>query len=373
MRQNMKKSRRCNAQNEKRHFMVKTRSNIAIYIKICLYRFKGSPMEELLAGLKAIAETTRIRILFVLSHGELNVSELTFVLGQSQPRVSRHLKLMVEAGLLTRHKEGNWVLFRLRSEGLGGALARALVDMLPGKDADLSEDLARLAEVRRQREAMAQAYFSANASQWSELRSLHVDESNVEAAMLQLLDNKPFSNLVDLGTGTGRVLELFSGTTKTLIGIDGSRDMLAIARTNLERHGLRQAQLRQADIYALPLADESADLVTIHQVLHFLDEPLRALTEARRILQTNGRLLIVDFAPHDLEELRENHAHRRLGISSEQMTSWFGRAGLKLEKHHVLDPPWLKDRKGLTVSLWLASPIASLSASPSSKRAIAHQ
>ena len=311
-------------------------------------------MDELLAGLKAIAETTRIRILFVLSHGELNVTELTHILGQSQPRVSRHLKLMAEAGLLSRNKEGNWVLFRLRNEGLGGALARALVDMLPGSDAILTGDLARLDEVRRQREERAQAYFSANAEHWSNLRSLHVDEASVETAMQDLAGARGINTLVDLGTGTGRVLELFGPLAQELYGIDASREMLAIARSNLEKHGFRQAQLRQADIYALPLADGMADLVTIHQVLHFLDEPQRAIQEARRILRTGGKLLIVDFAPHDLDELREHHAHRRLGISAEQMTAWLKRASLKLTRHVVLDPPWLKSRKGLTVSLWLA-------------------
>lgn len=324
-------------------------------------------MDELLAGLKAIAETTRIRILFVLSHGELNVSELTYVLGQSQPRVSRHLKLMAEAGLLSRYKEGNWVLFRLRSEGVGGALARSLVDMLPGKDAVLSGDLSRLEEVRRQREEKAQAYFSANAAYWSSLRSLHVDEANVEQAMKQLVGAQGFDTLVDLGTGTGRVLELFGTVARDLHGIDASREMLAIARANLEKHGFRRAELRQSDIYALPLADAMADLVTIHQVLHFLDEPQRALLEARRILRPNGKLLIVDFAPHDLEELREDHAHRRLGISTEQMTAWFTRANLQLTRHMVLDPPWLKSRKGLTVSLWLAQPLSVLKPASSLK------
>lgn len=326
-------------------------------------------MEELLASLKAAAESTRIRIMFILSHGELNVSELTYVLGQSQPRVSRHLKLMAEAGLLSRHKEGNWVLFRLRNEGLGGALARALVDMLTLKDSLLSGDLSRLEEVKRQREEKAAAYFSANAASWSELRSLHVNEENVEHAMQQLIGGSPFETLVDLGTGTGRVLELFSSQAKLILGIDTSRDMLAIARASLEKHGLRP-ELRQSDIYALPLADASADVVTVHQVLHFLDEPQKALLEARRILKPEGKLLVVDFAPHELEELREDHAHRRLGISAEQMTAWFNRANLVMERHEVLDPPWLKDRKGLTVSLWLARPAPSHSHNTSKAKAM---
>jgi ubiquinone/menaquinone biosynthesis C-methylase UbiE len=313
-------------------------------------------MDELLAGLKAVAETTRIRILFVLSHGEMNVTELTYVLGQSQPRVSRHLKLMAESGLISRHKEGNWVLFRLREEGRSGALARALVEMLPGKDQLLSGDLSRLEEIRRQRHEAAATYFSANANDWEKLRSLHVREGDVESAMLAVLGSGTYENVVDLGTGTGRVLELLNAKAAHLFGIDTSREMLALARANLERLNLRHAQVRQSDIYALPFGDGFADLVVIHQVLHFLDEPQRALLEARRILSVHGQILIVDFAPHDLEELRTEHAHRRLGISSEQMVSWLARTGLELARHEVLPPPWLKSREGLTVSIWLAKP-----------------
>ena len=313
-------------------------------------------MEDLLAGLKAVAEITRIRILFVLSHGELNVTELTYILGQSQPRVSRHLKLMAEAGLVMRHKEGNWVLFRLREEGLSGALGRSIVDMLPSKDAILTGDLARLEQVKTQRAQQAAAYFAANAANWQKLRSLHVHEQDVEAAILALAGKKKINALVDLGTGTGRILELFSDVAANLIGLDLSREMLAIARANLEKNNLRHAQLRQADIYALPLADATADLVTIHQVLHFLDEPQRALAEARRIVAPNGRVIIVDFAPHHVEELREQHAHRRLGISHEQMQVWLARTNFTLKRHDLLPPPWPKAQNGLTVSVWLVEP-----------------
>jgi ubiquinone/menaquinone biosynthesis C-methylase UbiE len=312
-------------------------------------------MDELLAGLKAVAETTRLRVLFALSHGELNVSELTHVLQQSQPRVSRHLRLMAEAGLISRHKEGNWVLFRLREEGRSGALAKSLVNLLPSGDSLLVSDFTRLEDVRRQRSETASAYFNASAPNWATLRSLHVLESDVETAMLSLLGGEKFKSIVDLGTGTGRVLELLSSSALNLYGLDTNREMLAIARANIERLNLRNAQVRQADIYTLPFADGFADLVTIHQVLHFLDDPQRALLEARRILSPQGRMVIVDFAPHDLEELRTSHAHRRLGISSEHMMTWLNRAGLEVVKHEVLPPPWLKSRKGLTVSVWLAA------------------
>jgi len=190
-------------------------------------------MDELLVGLRAIAESTRVRILFILSHGEFNVSELTQILGQSQPRVSRHLKLMVEAGMVSRHKEGNWVLFRLREEGLGGALSRAIVDMLPAYDSALTRDLARLESIRTQRAELAASYFSNNAANWEKLRSLHIREEDVEEAMQAILGKARVKTLVDLGTGTGRVLELFAPQADQAIGIDSSREMLAIARSNL--------------------------------------------------------------------------------------------------------------------------------------------
>jgi len=311
-------------------------------------------LDDLLAALKAVAEITRLRILAVLSQAELNVKEITFVLGQSQPRVSRHLKLMAEAGLIDRHKEGNWVLFRLSEKGQGAALAQALVGMLPGADQILRDDAARLDEVRRQRQDIASDYFKANASNWAKLRSLHVREQDVEQATMAAIGPAKIDSVVDLGTGTGRMLELLSPQSRQLVGIDSSREMLAFARANIEKLGLKNAQLRHGDIYALPIADGFADLVCLHQVLHFLDDPQRAIQEARRIMAPGARLVIVDFAPHDLEELREDHAHRRLGFSDEQIQSFLARAGLKLEKHQLMPPPRSLNKQGLTVSFWLA-------------------
>jgi ubiquinone/menaquinone biosynthesis C-methylase UbiE/DNA-binding transcriptional ArsR family regulator len=328
-------------------------------------------MEELLAGLRAAAEATRVRILFILSHGEANVSELTQILGQSQPRVSRHLKLMAEAGLITRHKEGNWVLFRLREEDMGGALARAIVDLLPGADAVLAGDLARLDEIRARRAEAAASYFRDNAARWEQLRSLHVREEDVEQAMLRLAGRARIRLHVDLGTGTGAILRRFASQAQQSIGIDSSRDMLAIARANLEAAGIRSAQVRHGEIYALPFPDAFSDFITIHQVLHVLEDPARALAEAARILEPGGRLLIVDFAPHDLDELRTAHAHRRLGIPAEQMSQWLARASLNLVQHDVLPPPWRSHGPGLTVSLWLAA-VPAAAGQPSTSQTLDH-
>ena len=311
-------------------------------------------MEELLTGLRAAAEGTRVRILFALSHGEFNVSELTQILGQSQPRVSRHLKLMTEAGLITRHKEGNWVLFRLRDAGTGGALSRAIIELLPRTHPELASDLMRLGEARAKRAEIASRYFRDNAARWEELRSLHVREEDVEEGMLRLAGPEPCRLHVDLGTGTGSVLRYFAPLAAQSIGIDQSLDMLAMARVNLAKAGLGNVQIRHGDIYALPFSDGYADFITIHQVLHYLDDPARALDEAARILAPGGRLLVADFAPHEMEQLRDSHAHRRLGIAAEHMAAWLQRAGMKLLQHDVLPPPWRKGDTGLTVSLWLA-------------------
>jgi ubiquinone/menaquinone biosynthesis C-methylase UbiE len=309
---------------------------------------------ELVGGLRAIGEITRLRLVSVLSHGELNVSELTQVLGQSQPRISRHLKLMSDAGLLDRHKEGSWVVFRIKEHGRGGELARAILALLPGDDPVLAGDRMRLGRVLETRRRLAMAYFSANAAQWDYIRSLHVAEEEVEAAMARLIGLEAVDFYLDLGTGTGRILELFAPLAARAIGIDQSREVLAIARAKLDAQRLTRVQVRQGDMLALPYGDGTADLVTIHQVLHFLDEPARALHEAARLLKPGGRLLIADFAPHDLEFLRTEHAHRRLGIAPKAMATWLERAGLELVAHQSLEPPKARRDSGLTVSLWLA-------------------
>lgn len=308
-------------------------------------------MDELLSSMRAIAEITRLRLLFVLSHGEFNVSELTQILGQSQPRISRHLKLMVEAGLLSRYKEGSWVLFRLNETDRGGALARAVVELLPAADSLLVSDIARLEAVRRQRKEAAEAYFRANAANWETLRKLHVDEKEVEQAMHELAGPGRIDTLLDLGTGTARILQLFADQAKQGIGIDQNREMLATARLAIERMGLRHIQVRQGDIYALPFPNSFADFVTIHQVLHYLDEPARVIIEAARVLKPGGRLMIVDFAPHELEHLRTQHAHRRLGIAGSMMSDWLAEAGLTSLRMSTLPPA---HEAGLTVSIWLA-------------------
>jgi ubiquinone/menaquinone biosynthesis C-methylase UbiE/DNA-binding transcriptional ArsR family regulator len=310
-------------------------------------------LEPALAALNAAAEETRLRMLKLLAESELTVTEIVAILGQSQPRVSRHLKLLVEAGLVERRREGAWAFFRLAPPGAAGELARNIVAWLDSSDSLLAGDRSRLAEVRQARAENAARYFAAHAREWDAIRSLHVPEAQVEEAIREAVGDRPVRCVLDLGAGTGRMLQLFAPMADRAIGVDLSSAMLAVARGRLEETQWRNVTLRQGDIYALPVERNSCDLVILHQVLHYLDDPARALREAARVLAPGGRLLVVDFAPHNEEILRDKHAHRRLGFSREEVETLLVQAGLTPTLHREL-APHAKGGEKLTVSLWLA-------------------
>lgn len=306
-------------------------------------------MDQMLERLRAAAEPTRLRLLALCAESELTVSDLTQILGQSQPRVSRHLKLLCDAGLLERFREGTWAFFRLAQQGDGAETARWLVEQLDIEDPVLGLDRTRLGSIRSARAEAASRYFDSAARDWGRIRSLHVDDSIVEQAILQKVGIDAIRDYLDIGTGTGRLLEVIGPHVERGVGIDLSREMLAVARANLESAGLKNCSVRQADLYQLPLASESFDAVTLHQVLHYLDNPAQAIIEATRTLRPAGRLLVVDFAPHDLEELREQHAHRRLGFSEAEVAEWCRAAGLiPGEATHLVG-------ERLTVTIWAAA------------------
>ncbi|KWT66813.1 Transcriptional regulator, ArsR family [Hyphomicrobium sulfonivorans] len=310
--------------------------------------------DDIVTALKAAAEPTRLRILMLLMAGELSVKDLTVILGQSQPRISRHLKLLAEAGLVERFREGSWAYFHVSDRSAGGKLAMDILSLVDPDDRGMARDRERAEALKREREASAQSYFQAHAADWDRIRALHVAERDVEAAIADALGAGPFSLLVDLGTGTGRVLELLSDRYDRGIGFDVNNAMLAYARSKLSGISLGRAQVRHGDLYALNLADGAADAVVMHQVLHFLSDPLQAIREAARVLAPGGRLLIVDFAPHDLEFLRDEYAHDRLGFPAGQVAAWMRDAGLSPQKQLDLAPTAAAGPEALTVSLWLA-------------------
>jgi ubiquinone/menaquinone biosynthesis C-methylase UbiE len=318
----------------------------------------------LTASLKAAGEATRLRILALLAEAELTVSDLTEILRQSQPRLSRHLRLLAEAGLVERFREGSWAFFRLGERDGASDLARLLIGRLNTDDPVVARDRERLAAVRAARAAAAQAYFRRHAAQWDRIRRLHVADSAVEDAIRTALADKPIRSLLDLGTGTGRMLELFGPDIERGLGLDLSLDMLALARARLDRAGLKHCSVRHGDIYDLALPLDSFDVVIIHQVLHFLDDSARVIAEAARVLRPGGRLLVVDFAPHDLEFLREEHAHRRLGFAAETVTQWLEAAGLDVLGQQTLPP---EPQGKIAVSLWLARDPRIVLAAPASR------
>lgn len=298
--------------------------------------------------LRAAGEPTRLRILALLAAEELSVLELCRILDQSQPRVSRHLKLLSEARLVERFPDGAWVFYRLAAGGAGRELVERALGLVDRADAVIRRDAERLTAIHAERAEEAAEYFARNAARWDEIRSFHVAEDEVEKAIVKAAGKETVERLVDLGAGTGRMLTLLGGRAGSCLGLDLSQQMLNIARSHTQGAGLN-AELRHGDIFATRLPDGCADLVTVHQVLHYLSDPAAAVGEAARLVAPGGRLLIVDFAPHALEVLREQHQHRRLGFSDEEMLRWLSAAGLEGEVSETLPPT---NGEGLTVKIW---------------------
>ena len=311
--------------------------------------------DQAVAVLRAAAEPTRLRILALLAREELAVLELSRILGQSQPRVSRHLKLLADAGVVERFPDGAWVFYRLSADAPSRALVDQALALIAAEDATLAADARRLEGVGAERGAEAAAYFAVNAERWDEMRSLHTAEAAVESAILEAVGEGPYQRLVDLGSGTGRMLTLLGTRAKTAIGLDLSRQMLNIARGHVADAGLTACELRHGDILGTRLAGGCADLVVVHQVLHYLADPAAAVAEAARLVAPEGRLLIVDFAPHDIEFLRAEHRHRRLGFSDAEMDRWLSAAGLSAIETRAMPPV---AEGGLTVKIWSATRVA---------------
>jgi len=325
--------------------------NASRYLYIVIDQTAG-PIDDLLEQLKAVAEPTRLRIVAALESCELTVSEICSVLGQTQPRVSRHLRLLTDAGLLRRQAEGTNAYYGLRRSS---ALLAAIAPLIDRNDPLLQRDQERLDAVRQTREVRAAKYFEEVAEDWDQLREAHAPTSDVEAAMLAAVPTPFVDRILDIGTGTGRMLEVFADRTARGIGVDRSRQMLSVARARLDDDRLSHCSVRLADIFDLDIADDSQDVVILHHVLHYMSEPAQALEVASRRLAPGGTLLVVDFAAHELELLRSKHAHYHLGFSDADVSRWCSDLGLsRVEAQHFPPPPDAGDNE-LLVTLWTAT------------------
>ncbi|MFN3452004.1 MAG: ArsR/SmtB family transcription factor [Sphingorhabdus sp.] len=297
-------------------------------------------MINLLNIMRALADPTRLRIVSLVLRLELSVGELVQILDQSQPRVSRHIRILDEAALLERRKEGSWVFLRP-----GAVLEDVRLTSLL-KEADVTQakafqkDLARLDEVRNARTNMAATYFAAHAEEWDFLRSLHVADSEVEAKIAQILHSAPLGSVLDVGTGTGRIVELFAASASRFVALDNSPEMLRLARAKIANFSAdiaSKVEIKLGDFNMLPVGDGEFDTVIFHQVLHYAQDPEAVIAEAIRTVAADGRLVIVDFAAHDHEELRTVHAHARLGFTDDFMRNAFAAHGLQMVHQVALE------------------------------------
>ncbi|MEM9740096.1 MAG: metalloregulator ArsR/SmtB family transcription factor [Pseudomonadota bacterium] len=310
-------------------------------------------LDDVVQRFRAAAEPTRLRILALLSHGDLAVGEMVNVLGLSQPRLSHQLKILANAGLVSRLPEGSWVFYRAARRGACAEviqLALAQADLSRG---DFARDANQLSAIQSRRASDAARYFDSMAETWDTVRGLHFSNQAIEDALLAAVGPGPFRQAIDVGTGTGRILTLLSPRADRVEGLDLSHQMLTVARDNLQRQGTTNASVRYGDACAMPFEDGAADLMVLHQLLHFIDQPDRVLQEVRRVLAPGGTLAIVDFAPHTVEFLRSEHGHRRLGIADSALAEWAAGTGMVPEPVRRFNPP--DDRpNGLAVCIWIA-------------------
>lgn len=317
-------------------------------------------MDHSLAMLRAAAESTRLRILALVRWRDLSVGELVQILDQSQPRLSHHLKILTQAGLVERLPEGAWVFYRAVSSGPAAQYLTAVFDLVDEKSQQFTDDRLKLAAITEQRATFAEAYFEEIADDWDTIRDLHSPNIAIEKAIRNLVGLGPFEKVIDFGTGTGRMLTLLADRAISAEGIDLSHQMLTVARANLAKAELSNCRVRKGDVLNTPFEDRSADLVIVHQVLHYLDDPSPVISEAARVLKPGGQLIVVDFAPHQLEFLREAHGHCRLGVRHDRLNDWTKHTGLDLAEPVAIEPPTSLEQ-GLTVHVWQAVKQSSLS------------
>ena len=303
-------------------------------------------MEKVLRMLKAVSEPSRLRLSVLCARGEFTVSDLVHIIGQSQPRVSRHLKILCDAGLLRRIRQGSWVFYRSVTKGAEAEFLHYLTTVMPGTHPTIQLDHQRLLELKNERLRAAAQYFEKTAVEWDSIRTLHVEDLDIERALQRrVLEARP-RKLLDIGTGTGRILEVLGPYVEDAEGVDFSHEMLTVARANLDKPSLGHCRVRHGDMYQLPFQDRSFHFITIHHVLHFAHQPQQVLKEAARVLRTQGQVVIVDFASHVREELRTKFKHQRLGFSNDEIEGWLDQIGLRMQ------PPTKFTGEPLAIVIW---------------------
>ncbi|WP_375658991.1 ArsR/SmtB family transcription factor [Bartonella sp. MR30HLJHH] len=292
---------------------------------------KSASLDAMIVLLKAVAEISHLRVLTLLRHEDLTIPDFIFILGQSQACISRYLRLLYEARLIERYQKGNSLYFKLCHDFWGKDIVMSILLALPKHDMLLAHDLERLKDVKKQRQKTRKKHFLQNTLQWDVLRSSYMADHGVENALLEIIGDKPFQTMLNIGIGGDSVLKLFS---------------------NLYTHAVEV--VLDSNVFHLSVGDTTFDLVIFHWVLHFLENPEMFLHEISSVLRPHGRLLIVDFGYHEIESSYSDQAHMRFGFSALQIEQWLKNTGLVLEQTVCLTPIQNENSEKGKVTLWLA-------------------
>jgi len=301
---------------------------------------------ELLRIHKALADETRLRLCAILLRHELNVGELTGVLGMGQPRISRHLKILAEAGLLECRREGLWAFYRAAPSGPGRRFLDCQEELLAAEPRCV-QDRERAAQVLRERVAATQRFFDSVAGQWRDLSREILGDFDLADEMAARLHAGML--VADLGCGPGELLARLAEGARLAIGVDSSPRMLELAAARLA--GRTNVSLRLGELEHLPLREGEVQAVTLSLVLHHVSDPVAVLAEARRVLAPGGELLVAEFDRHDNEAMRERYGDARLGVDRNMLYDWLLAAGFDPRRTDAFPV-----NQGLTVLLAEAAP-----------------
>jgi ArsR family transcriptional regulator len=294
---------------------------------------------------KALSDQTRVRILNVLRHFELNVNEIVKLLDMGQSRVSRHLKIMNDSGLLVSRRDGLWVFYSAPTNSDVSGFIDSISDLL-SEDPVLDADLERAGDILNDRKKETSRFFDSVAEDWEAMKRTIIGERDLAADILEHI--KSCDVVADLGCGTGDLLVHLKKKAKTIIGVDNSPRMLERAERYCAGNGLN-ADLRIGELEHLPMRNAEADCVIINLVLHHLAVPLDGIREARRVLKKGGRMLVTDFDKHEDETLRGQYGDRWLGFAKEEVEKWMKNVNFRMKSFVQLEV-----KRGLNINLYVA-------------------